>query len=81
MHTSKKFSAARSAVQHGLYTSNLLPTPMNVTSLTSLDPRPKEEEEEKGPGFSRSRMRLIISDLTTQWEGANDAFKVTRSIA
>ena len=28
----------------------------------SLVPRPKEEE---GPGFSRLRMRLIISDLTT----------------
>ena len=54
----------------------------NKTKL-SLVPRP--EEEEKGPGFSRSRMRLVISDLTMarvdQWEGANDALKVTRSIA
>ena len=33
--------------------------------IPSLVPRPKEEEEEKGPGFSHSRMRLIISDLTT----------------
>ena len=32
--------------------------------LASLIPRPKEEEEEKGPGFSCSRMHLIISDLT-----------------
>ena len=49
----------------------------------SLVPTPKEEGEEKGPGFSRSRMRLIISDLprVEQWEGANDTFKVTRSIA
>ena len=31
----------------------------------SLVPRPEEGEEKKGPGFSRSRMRLIISDLTT----------------
>ena len=30
---------------------------------SSLVPRP--EEEEKEPGFSRSCMRLIISDLTT----------------
>ena len=30
----------------------------------SLAPRP-EEEEEKGPGFSHSRMCLIISDLST----------------
>ena len=29
----------------------------------SLVPRP--EEEEKGPGFSRSRMCLIISNLST----------------
>ena len=39
-------------------------------ALASLVPRPKEEEEEeeeeeeKGSGFSRSRMCLIISDLT-----------------
>ena len=47
---------------------------------TSLIPRPKEEEEEeKGPGFSHSCMRLNIS--VDQWEGANDAFKVTRSVA
>ena len=26
----------------------------------SLVPRPEEGKEEKGPGFSRSRMRLII---------------------
>ena len=31
---------------------------------SNLVPRP-EEEEEKGPGFGCSRMRLIISDLTT----------------
>ena len=30
----------------------------------SLVPRP-EKEEEKGPDFSRSRMCLIISNLTT----------------
>ena len=38
-------------------------------ALASLVPRPEEEEEEeeeeeKGSGFSRSRMCLIISDLT-----------------
>ena len=33
--------------------------------LSSLVARPEKEEEEKGPGFSRSRMRLIIADLTT----------------
>ena len=32
--------------------------------LLSLAPRPKGEEE-KGPGCSRSRIRLIISDLST----------------
>ena len=31
--------------------------------LSSLVPSPEEEEEKKGPGFSRSRMRLIISDF------------------
>ena len=36
MHTFKKFSAARSAVQHGLYTSSLLPTPMSWCPLSSL---------------------------------------------
>ena len=41
-------------------------TPRHFIIFTlSLVPRPKEEEEEKGSGFSRSRMRLIISDLTT----------------
>ena len=33
--------------------------------LTSLVPRPVEAEEEKGPGFSRSRMRVIITNLST----------------
>ena len=30
---------------------------------SSLVPRPKEEEEEKGPGFSRSRVRLIVVEF------------------
>ena len=30
--------------------------------LPSLVPRPKEEEE-KGPGFSRLRMRLIVTPI------------------
>ena len=36
-----------------------------ISKELSLVPRPEEGEEKKGPGFSRSRMRLIISDLTT----------------
>ena len=31
----------------------------------SLVPKPEQEEEEKGAGFSSSRRRLIISDLST----------------
>ena len=49
--------------------------------ISSLVPRPEEEEEEeKGPGFRRLRMCLIISAHVDQWEGANDALKVTRQL-
>ena len=37
---------------------------LRLIKASSLVPQPKEE---KGPGFSRSRMRLIISELTTCW--------------
>ena len=44
----------------GFVTASFSPPPR-------LNPRPEEEEEEeeKGPGFSRSHVCLIISDLTT----------------
>ena len=42
----------------GFVTASFSPPPR-------LNPRPEEEEEEKGPGFSRSHVRLFISDLTT----------------
>ena len=38
---------------------------------------PRLKEEEKKPGFSCLHMRPHVD----QWEGANDAFKVTWSIA
>ena len=39
-------------------------------ATASLVPRPMETEEEKGPGFSRSRMRVIITYLITCTCGA-----------
>ena len=36
MHTLKKFSTMLHVVQHGLYTSNLLPTPMHLTTMCNF---------------------------------------------